>query len=55
MFTSLFDKALSAEISAAEDKGIMSAVISSDSVSVGNAYQIWKLNEDYSAELISKG
>lgn len=55
LFTSLFDKALSAEISAAEDKGIMSAVISSDSVSVGNAYQIWKLNEDYSAELISKG
>ena len=34
--------------------GIMSAVISSDSVSAGNAYQIWKLNEDYSAELISK-
>lgn len=55
LFTSLFDKSLTAEISAAEDKGIMSAVISSDSVSVGNAYQIWKLNEDYSAELISKG
>lgn len=55
LFTSLFDKSLTAEISAAEDKGIMSAVISSDSVSVGNAYQIWKLNEDYSAELLSKG
>lgn len=54
LFTSLFDKSLSAEIASAEDMGIMSAVISSDSVSVGNANQIWKLNEDYSAELISK-
>lgn len=54
LFTSLFDKSLSAEIASAENKGIMSAVISSDSVSVGSAYQIWKLREDYSAELISK-
>lgn len=54
LFTSLFDKSLSSEIASAEDMGIMSAVISSDSVSVGSAYQIWKLNEDYSAELISK-
>ncbi len=54
LFTSLFDKSLSAETASAEDMGIMSAVISSDSVSVGSAYQIWKLNEDYSAELISK-
>ncbi len=54
LFTSLFDKSLSSEIASAEDMGIMSAVISSDSVSAGNAYQIWKLNEDYSAELISK-
>lgn len=54
LFTSLFDKSLSSEIASAEDMGIISAVISSDSVSAGNAYQIWKLNEDYSAELISK-
>lgn len=53
LFTSFFDKALTAEISAAEDLGIMSAVISSDSVSTGNAFQIWRLKEDYSAELIS--
>lgn len=53
LFTSLFDKSLSAEISSAEELGIMTAVISSDSVSVGSAYQIWRLGEDYSAELIS--
>lgn len=53
LFTSFFDKALTAEISSAEEHGIMSAVISADSVSAGNAFQIWRLNEDYSAELIS--
>lgn len=52
-FTPLFDKKLTAEISAAEEQGIFTAVISSDSVSVGSAYQVWRLSEDYSAELIS--
>lgn len=52
LYTSLFDSKLSAEISAAEEQGITVAVVSADSVSVGNAYQVWRLNEDYSAELI---
>ena len=53
LFTSLFDKSLTAAVASAEDQGIFSAVISADSVSVGNAFQIWRLGEDYSAELIS--
>lgn len=53
LFTSMFDKALTAEISSAEERGIFTAVISADSVSVGSAFQIWRLGEDYSAELIS--
>lgn len=52
LYTSLFDRRLDGEISAAEGVGISTAVISSDSVSTGNAYQIWQLNEDYSADLI---
>ena len=54
LFTSMFDKALTAEISSAEEQGIFTAVISADSVSVGSAFQIWRLSEDYSAELISQ-
>ncbi|MBD5146046.1 MAG: DUF58 domain-containing protein [Ruminococcus sp.] len=54
LFTSMFDKSLTAEISSAEEQGIFTAVISADSVSVGSAFQIWRLNEDYSAELISQ-
>ncbi len=54
LYTPLFDKGLNGEIAAAEAAGINSVVISSDSVSSGSAYQVWKLNEDYSAELIDK-
>lgn len=53
LYTPLFDRKLTAEISAAEEQGITCAVVSSDSVSVGSAYQVWRLNEDYSAELLS--
>ena len=53
LFTSLFDKSLTAAVASAEERGIFTAVISADSVSVGNAFRIWRLNEDYSAELIS--
>lgn len=52
LYTSLFDGKLSAEISSAEEQGITSVVITSDISSLGNAHQIWRLNEDYSAELI---
>lgn len=52
LYTSLFDSRLSAEISSAEEQGITSVVITADSVSAGNARQIWRLNEDYSAELL---
>lgn len=53
LFTSLFDKSLTAAIASAEEQGIFTAVVSADSVSVGSAFQIWRLGEDYSAELIS--
>ena len=53
LFTSLFDKSLTAAVASAEEQGIFTAVISADSVSVGSAFQIWRFGEDYSAELIS--
>ncbi|MCM1024352.1 MAG: DUF58 domain-containing protein [Prevotella sp.] len=53
LLTSLFDRPLNSEIAAAELQGITSAVVSSDSASVGSAFRVWRLNEDYSAELIS--
>ncbi len=60
LYTSFFDRKLSSEIAAAEEQGILTAVIFSDNiqssskvpVSSGGAYQIWRLNEDHSAELI---
>ena len=53
LYTSLFDSKLSAEISSAEEQGITSVVITAGNASTGNARQIWKLNEDYSAELLN--
>lgn len=53
LYTSFLDSKLSAEISSAEDQGITAVVITSDNASVGNARQIWRLNEDYSAELLN--
>ncbi len=53
LYTPCFDKRLAAEISAAEDNGIMTAAVCSDPKEAGNAYQIWRLNEDYSAELLT--
>lgn len=53
LYTSLFDSKLSAEISSAEEKGINSVIITSDNVLTGNTRQIWRLNEDYSAELLN--
>lgn len=52
LYTSLFDRRLDGEIAAAEGAGISTAVISADSVSSGNAYQVWRLNEDHSADLV---
>lgn len=53
LYTPLFDKKLNAEISAASEQGVKTAVISSDSGGSGSAYQVWRLNEDYSAELVT--
>ncbi len=53
LYTPCFDKRLAAEISAAEDNGILTAVVSSDPEAAGSAYQLWRLNEDYSAEMIN--
>ena len=52
LYTPLFDDRLDAEIDAASEQGITSAVISSDSSRVGTAYQVWKLSEDHTAELV---
>ncbi len=52
LYTPCFDKRLSAEISAAEDSGILTAVVTSEASPEGSAYQVWRLNEDYSAELM---
>lgn len=52
LYTSLFNKRLDSEIDTALEQGITSAVISSDSSGMGYAYQVWKLNEDYSADLV---
>ncbi len=52
LYTPLFDRSLDSEIAAAESVGITTIVISSDSVSSGSAYQVWRLNDDYSADLI---
>ena len=53
LFTPLFDSSLAAEISSAEEQGITTAVVSSDSASTAGAPQVWRLNADYSAELIT--
>ncbi|MDE6131974.1 MAG: DUF58 domain-containing protein [Oscillospiraceae bacterium] len=53
LYTSLFDSKLSSEISFAEERGVNSVVITADNASTGNARQIWRLNEDYSAELLN--
>lgn len=52
LYTPLFDKKLTAEISAASERGVTTVAVSSDTVSVGSAYQVWRLNEDFSAELL---
>ena len=52
LYTPLFDKPLNGEISAAESAGILTAVISTDSVSSGSAYEVWRLAEDFSAEMM---
>ncbi len=52
LYTPFFDKELDAEIAQALSDGITTVVISSDQLSSGSAYQVWRLNEDHSAELI---
>ncbi|MCH5350277.1 MAG: hypothetical protein J1E40_13195 [Oscillospiraceae bacterium] len=52
LYTSLFNKRLDSEIEAALVQGVTSVVITSDSSGIGNAYQVWRLNEDYSADII---
>lgn len=51
-YTSMFDKRLTTEISAAEVQGITVSVVSSDSVGNGYAHQVWRINEDYSTEIL---
>lgn len=53
LYTALFDKKLSAEIASAEGHGVTAVVITSDNALSGSARQVWKLNEDYSAELLN--
>lgn len=53
-YTPFFDKKLTAEISAAAERGVTTVAISSDTVSMGSAYQVWRLNSDFSAELLDR-
>lgn len=53
VYTPLFDNGLSSEISAAAEQGIVCAVVTSDRNFSGNAEQLWRINEDYSAELLT--
>ena len=53
VYTSLLDGGLSAEISAAEEQGMTCAVVTSEGSPVGNAMRLWRINRDYSAELLS--
>ncbi|MBQ7979983.1 MAG: hypothetical protein IJ305_00075, partial [Oscillospiraceae bacterium] len=53
VYTPLFDSGLSSEISAAEEQGMTCAVVTSDSSFSGIAERLWRINEDYSAELLS--
>ena len=53
VYTSLLDNELSAEIISAAEQGMTCAAVTSDSQISGHAEPLWKINEDYSAELIS--
>lgn len=52
MYTPFFDNDLSDEISAAQEQGMTCAVVTSDENFSGNTEQIWRINEDYSSELL---
>lgn len=52
VYTPSFDNDLSDEISAAQEQGMTCAVVTSDSNFSGRAEQLWRINEDYSAELL---
>lgn len=53
LYTSLLDRKLAAEISSAKEQGITAVVITSDNASPLIENQVWKINEDHSAELLS--
>lgn len=53
IYTPLLDDVLSAEISSAEEQGMVCAVVTSEKIISGNAERLWRINEDYSAELLS--
>lgn len=52
LYTSFLDSKLSAEISSAEGQGIAAVVIAADNSFSESTRQVWRLNEDYSAELV---
>lgn len=53
IYTPFFDNSLSSEIAAASEQGMACAVVTSDKNFSGNAEQLWCINEDYSAELLT--
>ncbi len=53
VYTPLLDSGLSAEISSAEEQGMTCAVVTSEKIINGNAERLWRINEDYSAELLA--
>ncbi len=52
IYTPMFDHKLSTEIASAEEQGMVCAVVTSDTMMSGHANRVWRLNEDYSAEMI---
>lgn len=53
IYTPFFDDSLSSEIAAASEQGMTCAVVTSDKNFSSSAEQLWRINEDYSAELLS--
>lgn len=53
VYTSLLDSGLSSEITSAEEQGMTCAVVTSEKIISGNAERLWRINEDYSAELLA--
>ena len=53
VYTSLLDNNLSGEVALAEEQGMTCAVVTSEKIISGTAERMWRINEDYTAELLA--